>query len=225
MKKISREADRRDSFPPFLQTSSYDRFKRAFDVSFSVVFLVSVMSWLTPLVALAILLDSPGPVFFVQRRVGKNGKLFPCLKFRTMILNDVANELQASNDDRRITFVGRLLRRTNIDEFPQFFNVLIGDMSVVGPRPHMPSDYTRFSFVIPSYHLRTVVQPGITGLAQVKSLQGPALNHEAIYMRYHWDAEYIRHAAFALDLKITVITMLRGLANLVFAAGALVTGR
>jgi putative colanic acid biosynthesis UDP-glucose lipid carrier transferase len=192
--------------------------KRSADIIFSLVFILGVMSWLLPLASLVILLDSKGPVFFIQRRVGKNGRSFLCLKLRTMILNDEADEKQAEDDDYRITRVGRFLRRTNIDEFPQLFNVLIGDMSLIGPRPHMFSDCTRFSFVIPAYRFRTLMRPGITGLAQVKGYHGPTMDYESIFTRYHWDAEYIRNAGFWLDVKIISLTFFQSLGNLVYMA-------
>jgi putative colanic acid biosynthesis UDP-glucose lipid carrier transferase len=171
--------------------------------------------------SLWILLDSKGPVFFVQLRVGKNGRLFRCFKFRTMVINEEADEKQAVKNDHRITKAGRFLRQTNIDEFPQFINILLGEMSIIGPRPHMLTDCTRFSFVIPVYKFRTLVRPGITGLAQVKGHYGPTLDYESIFMRYHWDAEYIRNAGFWLDLKIIFLTFLRGLANIVSISGSL----
>lgn len=184
-------------------------FKRLLDIFFSVVFIAGVLSWLLPLMSLLIVVDSKGPVFFIQRRVGKNGRLFSCLKFRTMYVNDEADEKQATENDERITRMGRFLRRSNIDEFPQFFNVLRGDMSVIGPRPHMISDCTRFSFVIPAYKFRTLVRPGITGLAQVKGYHGPTYDYESIFTRYHFDAEYIRNASLWLDLKIMMLTMIQ----------------
>jgi putative colanic acid biosynthesis UDP-glucose lipid carrier transferase len=190
--------------------------KRSFDVIFSALFLVFVLSWLVPLTSLLIILDSRGPVFFVQRRTGKNGRAFLCLKFRTMVLNDEADEKQAEENDERITRVGKFLRRTNIDELPQFINVLLGNMSIIGPRPHMQSDCTRFSFVIPAYKFRTQMRPGITGLAQVKGYHGPTENYESIFIRYHWDAEYIRNANFFLDLRILGLTLMQSLGNIIY---------
>jgi len=136
-----------------------------------------------------------------------------------MIVNDEADEKQAEPNDCRITKAGRFLRATNIDEWPQFLNVLRGDMSVIGPRPHMLSDCTRFSFVIPVYKFRSLVRPGITGLAQIKGHYGPTLNYESIFMRYHWDAEYVRNAGLLLDLKIICISLLHGVSNLVYVTG------
>ncbi len=190
--------------------------KRAFDIFFSVLFIAFVLSWLLPIISLLVIIDSKGPVLFVQQRMGRNGRPFRCLKFRTMIVNNEADEKQAEENDYRITPFGKFLRRTNIDEFPQFFNVCIGDMSIIGPRPHMLSDCTRFSFVIPAYKFRTLVRPGITGLAQVKGHHGPTINYESILTRYHWDAEYIRNAGFWLDLQIIFLTFFQSLGNIVY---------
>ena len=176
--------------------------KRLFDILVSFVFIVGVLSWLTPIIALFNKLNSKGPVFFFQRRVGKGGKLFTCFKFRTMIVNREADFLQASDHDGRITGVGRILRESNLDELPQLFNVFIGQMSFVGPRPHMMSDYKRFSLFIQEYKFRNIVRPGITGLAQVKGFCGPATDMESIFGRYQWDAFYIRNSGFWLDLRI-----------------------
>jgi len=190
--------------------------KRFFDIVLSLLFIVFVLSWLIPLISLAIIIDSRGPIFFVQRRLGRNSRAFWCLKFRTMIVNDEADEKQAEEDDYRITKFGRFLRKTNMDELPQFFNVFIGDMSVIGPRPHMLSDCIKFSFVIPAYKFRTLVRPGITGLAQVKGHHGPTVDYESIFTRYHWDAEYIRNANFWLDLQIFFFTFLQAVVSLIY---------
>ena len=171
------------------------------------------MSWLTPIIALLIKLDSKGPVFFIQKRVGIGGSFFRCIKFRTMICNDEADERQAAENDERITRVGRFLRRSNLDELPQFLNVWVGDMSVVGPRPHMVADCIRFSFIISSYHFRNLVRPGITGLAQVNGYHGATPDYESIVIRYYWDAQYIRKAGFLLDLRIMTITFFQELKN------------
>jgi len=190
--------------------------KRFFDIVLSLLFIVFVLSWLIPLISLAIIIDSRGPVFFVQRRLGRNSRAFWCLKFRTMIVNDEADEKQAEEDDYRITKFGRFLRKTNMDELPQFFNVFIGDMSVIGPRPHMLSDCIKFSFVIPAYKFRTLMRPGITGWAQVKGHHGPTVDYESIFTRYHWDAEYIRKANFWLDLQIFFFTFLQAVVSLIY---------
>ncbi|HET6995001.1 MAG TPA: sugar transferase [Chitinophagaceae bacterium] len=188
--------------------------KRSFDILFSFLFIVLVLSWLLPIVAVWIKLDSKGPVFFSQRRMGRNGIIFRCFKFRTMVINDEADERQADHNDERVTRAGRFLRNTNIDELPQLFNVLIGEMSFIGPRPHMLSDCIRFSFVVSSYNFRTLVKPGITGLAQVKGYRGPAKDYESIVNRYHWDAIYVNKAGLWLDIKIMGKTLSHFFKNL-----------
>ena len=188
--------------------------KRTFDIVFSLMMILLILSWLTPLVALLIKLDSRGPIFFRQKRIGMNGKPFRCLKFRTMIQNEEADERPAGENDDRITRMGRLLRRINVDELPQFFNVLMGKMSVVGPRPHMVADCIRFSFVISSYSFRSLVRPGITGWAQVHGYHGPAGNYESVIVRYYWDAMYVRKASVWLDMKIVAVTIAQGFSNL-----------
>ncbi|MBL7738087.1 MAG: sugar transferase [Chitinophagaceae bacterium] len=186
----------------------YLYFKRIADILFSALIILCVLSWLLPLIAIWIKLDSKGPVFFVQRRIGRNGKIFRCFKLRTMIANPEADERPAEDNDERITKAGRFLRKTNMDELPQLFNVLAGDMSLVGPRPHMISDCQRFSSVISSYKFRNLVKPGITGLAQIKGHHGVAKDYTAITQRYYWDAVYIRKANWKLDSKILSATML-----------------
>ena len=189
-------------------------FKRMFDLLFSSLIILLVMSWLVPLVALITRLDSPGPVFFRQKRIGKNGKPFYCIKFRTMLQNQEADERPAEEHDPRITKVGKILRRTNLDELPQFFNVFAGQMSVVGPRPHMLADCIRFSFVIPSYPFRSLIRPGITGLAQINGYHGPTADYESIIVRYYWDAQYVRKANVWLDLKIIGATIIHSFRNI-----------
>lgn len=130
-----------------------------------------------------------------------------------MIVNDEAHERQAEDHDERITTIGRFLRKTNIDELPQLLNVLFGQMSFVGPRPHMIADCVRFSFVVSSYQFRSLVKPGITGLAQIKGYRGPTKDYESIVDRYHWDAVYVRRASFWLDIKIIASTIFRSLKN------------
>jgi len=183
-------------------------FKRSFDILFSLLVILLVLSWLMPIIALVIKIDSRGPVFFRQQRIGRKGRSFSCLKFRSMYPNEMADEQPASEGDERITRVGKVLRRINLDELPQFFNILIGQMSVVGPRPHMVSDCIRFSFVIPSYQFRHLMRPGITGWAQVNGYHGVIRDYESIIIRYYWDAQYVRKAGFFLDVKIMVTTFL-----------------
>ncbi|MEO8404679.1 MAG: sugar transferase [Chitinophagaceae bacterium] len=184
-------------------------FKRTFDLAFSIVIIACIMSWLLPIVALLIKIDSRGPIFFRQRRVGKNGKPFYCFKFRTMRVNEEADEKPAAINDERITRVGNFLRLTNIDELPQFFNIIVGDMSVVGPRPHMINDCIRFSFVISSYSFRNLVRPGITGWAQVNGYHGPTNDYDSIINRYYWDAMYVGKLNISLDIKIILKTIAR----------------
>lgn len=188
--------------------------KRGFDLVFSLGVVLLVLSWLTPLLALLIRLNSRGPVFFRQKRIGRNGIPFYCYKFRTMVVNAEADEVPAAHQDDRITKVGRFLRRTNMDELPQFINVLLGHMSVIGPRPHMIADCIRFSFVVSSYSFRHLVRPGITGLAQVNGFHGPTEDYDSIIIRYYWDAMYVRKAGWRMDIQIFLGTLYQAAGNL-----------
>jgi len=181
---------------------TYFFYKRCFDLTFSTLVIFGILSWLLPLIGILIKLDSGGPVFFLQKRIGKDGKWFTCYKLRTMVVNDQADECPVSEDDKRITRLGKFLRGTHLDELPQFFNVLSGSMSVVGPRPYMSSDWQRFSAIVPGYSFRNSVKPGITGLAQVKRLHGPVTDMQTIFLRCHWDSFYVRNAGFLFDLRI-----------------------
>jgi putative colanic acid biosysnthesis UDP-glucose lipid carrier transferase len=196
------------------QRKNYLLAKRIFDVILSLFVLLFVFSWLFPILYLLIRLDSRGPVFFVQKRVGFLGRSFPCLKFRTMHVNAEANTKQATDNDPRITRMGRFLRISNLDEIPQFLNVLAGHMSIVGPRPHMYKDCASFSQVVDSYKFRSLMKPGITGLAQVKGYRGPAQSFDKIFRRYQWDAFYVRNASFWLDLRIVHFTAMQTLSFL-----------
>jgi putative colanic acid biosynthesis UDP-glucose lipid carrier transferase len=191
---------------------SYLSAKRIFDILVSSFVIVFIFSWLLPILWLLIKLDSRGPAFFVQKRVGFLGRSFPCLKFRTMYNNSEANTKQATENDPRITRMGRFLRHSNLDEIPQFLNVLLGHMSVVGPRPHMYQDCSNFSRVVDAYKFRNLMKPGITGLAQVKGYRGPAQNFDKIFRRYQWDAFYVRNAGFWLDIRIVHRTAVQTLA-------------
>jgi putative colanic acid biosysnthesis UDP-glucose lipid carrier transferase len=184
--------------------------KRALDIVLSLVVIVCVLSWLTPILAILIWLDSPGPIFFSQRRNKRNGEVFNCLKFRSMVVNNQADILPATENDPRITKLGRFLRRYYIDELPQFFNVFWGDMSVVGPRPHMISDNLRFGEQLDYYYYRHKVKPGITGLAQVMGYVGNVGEHpHKIRDRVRLDIFYWRHWSFKLDWVILVRTLTR----------------
>jgi len=191
-------------------------FKRIVDVSLSLVILLLVFSWLFPIIAILIKLDSRGPVFFKQKRVGFLGKIFSCYKFRTMYVNDAADTRRASKNDPRVTRIGHFLRNTCLDEVPQFINVLLGEMSIVGPRPHMLKDSREFSDLIANYRFRYVARPGITGLSQVRGYRGPAASFDCILRRYQWDAYYVRNVSVALDIRIMAETcwlMLTSLLN------------
>jgi lipopolysaccharide/colanic/teichoic acid biosynthesis glycosyltransferase len=176
--------------------------KRSFDVIISVLVIIFFLSWLIPVFALLIKLDSRGPVFFFQKRNKKNGKIFRCIKFRTMIVNNEADSTPATNYDKRITRVGRFLRQHYLDELPQFFNVLFDDMSIVGPRPHMLSDNQLYSELIDHYPLRHKVKPGITGLAQVMGYTGSSNDILKMKHRVYLDVFYVRHWSLRLDIKI-----------------------
>jgi len=180
--------------------------KRGFDVVVSLTLAILVLSWLIPILAILIKLDSKGPVFFVQTRVGFLGIPFRCYKLRTMVVNQHSDSQQAMYNDQRITRLGHFLRITSLDELPQFFNVIIGNMSIVGPRPFMKKDDQEFSIAVSNYPLRYCAKPGITGMAQIKGYRGRTENFLSIFHRYQWDAFYIRNARPALDFKILRVT-------------------
>lgn len=192
-----------------IQRRHYLLAKRILDIVGSLLVILFVFSWLFPILYILIRLDSRGPVFFVQKRVGFLGRSFPCLKFRTMHINAEANTKQATDNDPRITRIGRFLRNSNLDEVPQFLNVLAGHMSIVGPRPHMYRDCANFSKVVDAYKMRNLMKPGITGLAQVKGYRGPAQSFDKIFRRYQWDAFYVRNANFWLDIRIVHSTAMQ----------------
>lgn len=181
--------------------------KRAFDIIFSLFVIVGIFSWLFPLIALAIKLNSRGPVFFRQRRTGQNNTEFVCLKFRTMQVNDDADNKQATRNDSRITKVGAFLRRSSLDELPQFFNVLSGEMSIVGPRPHMLKHTEEYAKVIGKFMARHFVKPGVTGLAQSKGYRGETKNIADMKNRVKLDRFYIENWSFLLDIKIIILTV------------------
>lgn len=181
--------------------------KRVFDIVVSLLVITFVLSWLLPILAILIKINSRGPVFFVQKRVGAFGTTFNCYKLRTMYVNNQANSMQAETNDPRITSTGRFLRLSCLDELPQFFNVLMGDMSVVGPRPHMIKDCNEFSKVVKQYKTRELVKPGITGIAQVKGYRGKTTTVYDVVHRYKWDVYYIKNCSFSLDMKIVRLTI------------------
>ena len=182
-------------------------FKRLFDVVFSVLVILLLMSWLVPLVGIISKLTSKGPVFFVQQRTGINNRVFKCLKFRSMEVNEEADKQQASTGDARITRFGRFLRKTNFDELPQFFNVLVGDMSVVGPRPHMLVHTQKYTELIEHYLVRHYVKPGITGWAQVNGYRGETDELWKMSKRVEYDMEYLVNWSFVWDMEIITKTI------------------
>ena len=179
--------------------------KRAFDIVFSLGVLAILVPFVFPIIALAIKLESRGPIFFKQNRPGKKNKLFKCWKFRSMTVNNSA-EQQATKNDKRITKVGAFLRKTSLDELPQFINVLLGDMSVVGPRPNMIKQLEYYSTVIDNYSFRHFVTPGITGLAQVNGFRGETQTLDLMEKRVEYDIRYMQTWSFWLDIKIIFLT-------------------
>ncbi|MBI1287887.1 MAG: undecaprenyl-phosphate glucose phosphotransferase [Flavobacteriales bacterium] len=192
--------------------------KKLFDMAFSLAVIVLIFSWLFPILIVLVKMSSRGPVFFRQLRTGEDNHEFICMKFRTMRVNDLSDELQATSADPRITTVGKLMRKTNLDELPQFFNVLTGSMSVVGPRPHMLKHTEQYSALIDNYLVRHFAKPGITGWAQVNGYRGETKELIDMEKRVEYDIWYIENWSFLLDLKIiwrTVWNMVRGEKNAV----------
>lgn len=190
--------------------------KRFFDLIVSSLVIILVLSWLTPLLAVIIKLSSKGPVFFKQERSGKNNKPFWCYKFRSMTVNRGSNALQATKNDNRVTRVGAFLRKTSIDELPQFFNVLKGDMSICGPRPHMLLHTEKYSAIINQYMVRQFLKPGITGWAQVNGYRGETSDPSLMEKRVEHDIWYMENWSLMLDIKVvfmTVINIFKGEAN------------
>ncbi|GAA4941846.1 undecaprenyl-phosphate glucose phosphotransferase [Algibacter agarivorans] len=186
--------------------------KRIFDVIFSLIIICFVLSWLIPILGLIIILESKGPIFFQQNRPGIKEQGFGCYKFRSMAINS-RSEDSATRNDARITRVGKFIRRTSIDELPQFFNVLFGTMSVVGPRPHLWRQNEMYGTKISKYMVRHFVKPGVTGLAQVRGYRGEIETREDIVNRTKYDIFYIENWSFLMDFTIiiqTVINVFKG---------------
>jgi len=232
MKQADKQAERLNIFtgvqkPPdvtvirlksaYPQEEPYNRYiKRTFDILFSLFVLIFVLSWLYPLLAILIKLDSKGPVIFKQHRSGRDNKSFWCYKFRSMRENKDSHHKQASRHDDRITKLGRFLRSTSLDEFPQFINVLIGNMSVVGPRPHMLKHTEQYRHVIKNYMVRHYSKPGITGWAQINGYRGETHQTDAMEKRVEHDIWYLENWSVYLDIKIvlrTISQVLRGHIN------------
>ena len=191
-----------------LQESVNKFLKRLFDILFASFIIVFVLSWLTPILAILIKLESKGPVFFKQSRNGFNYEEFYCYKFRSMTPSKEAHLLQATKGDQRITKIGAFLRKTSIDELPQFFNVLFGEMSVVGPRPHMVSHTNMYAQRVDKFMVRHFVKPGITGLAQVSGYRGEVETDKDIINRVKYDIFYVENWSLLLDIKIIIQTFL-----------------
>ena len=187
--------------------------KRSFDIILALFIIVGILSWLTPLLAILIKFESKGPVFFKQKRNGLDYKEFFCYKFRSMTPSPTAHLHQATKEDERVTKVGRIIRKTSIDELPQFINVLKGDMAVVGPRPHMVSHTHMYAERIDKFMVRHFIKPGITGLAQVSGYRGEVENDDDIINRVKYDIFYLENWSLLLDIKIvfqTVYNAIRG---------------
>jgi putative colanic acid biosynthesis UDP-glucose lipid carrier transferase len=195
-----------DFIPNFKENHRNLKIKRCMDILISVLLLVFIGVWLFPLLGTIIKMTSPGPVFFKQLRHGKNNIPFYCFKFRTMVINQSADVLQAKKDDERITKIGRILRRSSLDELPQLINVLLGEMSIIGPRPHAVPMNEVFTKVFPIYMVRHTMKPGITGLAQSKGYRGEIINYHDLHSRFRLDIFYIKNWCLYFDLKILVWT-------------------
>ncbi len=182
--------------------------KRAVDIVISSLVIIFILSWLIPLLAILIKLDSRGPVFFIQLRSGKNNQPFRCIKFRSLRVNNEADSKQVSRNDNRITKLGRFMRKTNIDELPQFINIFLGDMSVVGPRPHMLKHTEHFAELYKEYMIRHFVKPGLTGWAQVNGLRGEIRDNEFLKKRVEFDTWYMENWSLYFDMRIIILTII-----------------
>lgn len=206
--KQSLEINYLDSFPVLtykkypLDNVLNQFIKRIFDIIFTLVVFGLLLWWLLPILSLLVFFSQGSPILFKQKRNGLNGKEFGCLKFRTMRPDKDNNKKPTERDDPRVTKLGRILRKTSLDELPQFINVLKGEMSIVGPRPHMVSENETYAEIIKRYSLRHYVKPGITGLAQVKGYRGAVDTDKDMEMRIKTDIYYVRNWSFLLDLFI-----------------------
>lgn len=181
--------------------------KRSFDLAVSFFVTIFILSWMFPLIGLLIKLESKGPIFFIQLRSGRNDQPFYCLKFRSMRMNKDADSISACKNDDRVTKIGSFIRKTSLDEFPQFINVLRGEMSIVGPRPHMVNQSNGFAKIVNKYMVRQFLKPGITGWAQINSYRGEILNTSQIQGRVASDLWYLENWNIWLDIKILFITI------------------
>jgi putative colanic acid biosynthesis UDP-glucose lipid carrier transferase len=181
--------------------------KRTFDILVSGFVTIFILSWLVPLLGLLIKLESPGPIFFVQLRSGKNNRPFRCYKFRSMGINRNMEAMQATRNDKRVTRIGKIIRKTSLDEFPQFLNVLKGEMSIVGPRPHMLKHTKDFATQADDYMIRQYLKPGITGWAQVNGYRGEIRELVHIKKRVEYDLWYLENWSLSLDMRIMFLTV------------------
>ncbi len=190
--------------------------KRSFDILFSFLVSVFFLSWMIPIFGIIIKLSSKGPVFFIQKRVGYKSSFFNCIKFRTMSVNSQSDSKWADDNDSRLTKVGRILRLSALDEMPQFINVLIGDMSVVGPRPHPINLNLEYQDKINKFNKRHRFKPGITGLAQAKGFSGFISELSDMRERVKMDIFYFKNWSIVMDIKIIIMTILKISSNLSF---------
>jgi putative colanic acid biosynthesis UDP-glucose lipid carrier transferase len=181
--------------------------KRTFDILFSLFVIIFILSWLFPIIALIIKLQSKGPILFKQTRNGRENKTFTCYKFRSMYAQNFDPKVQARKNDSRITPIGKFLRKSNIDELPQFFNVLKGEMSVIGPRPHMVEHNEMYDAIIDKYLVRNFIKPGISGWAQVNGLRGETNDIELMRQRVQFDIEYIDNWSLMFDVRVIFLTI------------------
>lgn len=202
-----------DTFPILLYKQyPLDKFinqiiKRSFDLLFTFLAFALILWWLLPLISIMVFISQGRPIFFAQKRNGLNGKEFNCYKFRTMIPNKQSTTKPTERNDPRVTKLGKILRKTSLDELPQFVNVLKGEMSIVGPRPHMVSENVSYADIIKKYSLRHYVKPGITGLAQVRGYRGAVDTDKDMEARIKTDIYYVRNWSFLLDLFIIYKTV------------------
>jgi|688.fasta_scaffold33885_4 putative colanic acid biosynthesis UDP-glucose lipid carrier transferase len=180
--------------------------KRALDLIVSSFVIIFILSWLVPILGILILIESKGPIFFSQMRTGRNDKPFYCLKFRSMRVNKTSEHIQATKNDTRVTKIGYFIRKTSLDEFPQFLNVFLGDMSIVGPRPHMIKHTSDFSKMVKHYMVRQFLKPGITGWAQINSFRGEITHPNQLKLRIQSDLWYLENWNIWLDIRIIFLT-------------------
>lgn len=193
---------------PLDDVSSRGR-KRFFDLIVSFLVIIFILSWLIPLLGIIIWMESKGPIFFAQERSGRDNKTFKCLKFRSMKVNNEANTKQAQRNDDRMTRIGKFMRRTSLDEFPQFINVFKGEMSIVGPRPHMLRHTEDYSKIMGQYMVRQFLKPGVTGWAQVHGYRGEIKDDEQLRKRIEHDIWYMENWSIWLDMRIMFLTVYR----------------